>query len=308
MMRKTAVLFAACLTALSVCGCGGKQEKEGGKRVVTLFVPCGMILPFDAARKAFQKTRPEIVLEIAYDTANVLLNRIEKRGEHPDIFVSPGTREIDYLVEKKLVNVADKKPIGRYQLMLFVPKKSKAKVAKLEDLLNPDVKLISLAEPEKNSVGFYVRQSLRKVGMWKKIQNKLIMTEHPIASYKLATRNKVQASFAYLKCPLESAPEKLKYSRVRIIAPLPPGTYDQPTVYASILATSKQKKDAMAFVDFLASPEGQRILDSKGMPRYWDDSGKAIKTPLKPPKGLLPTEQAPAKKPAGESKDGKAGK
>ena len=67
MMRRAAVLFAACLVTLSVCGCGRKQGEEGGKQVVTLFVPCGMILPFDAARKALRLGHPKCVLDPCFD-------------------------------------------------------------------------------------------------------------------------------------------------------------------------------------------------------------------------------------------------
>jgi len=237
------------------------EEKE-----LILYVPCGMIVPFTEAKDAFAAKHPGVNVEAVFDNANVLVKRILNRHETPDLVVSPGEVEMEALVKAGQVDPADVSHFGRYELMLFTPRDNPGGVKDIRDLLKPEVKVLAVADPARNSVGRYTRQALEKLGLWEKLQPKIQLTDHPITAYKWVAKGRAQASFAYRSCPLESAPEKLAYSKVRIIQSVPRNLYDPAYATIGILKQSAHRRLAKAFVAFLESDEGRRILIENGVP------------------------------------------
>jgi molybdate transport system substrate-binding protein len=218
-----------------------------------------------AARDAFRKEHAADV-HIELDNADILVKRVTTAGEKPDLIVSPGTVEMDAMVAADHVAKEDVSHFGVYELVLFCPRSNPGKVTGFEDLTRPEVKVIALADPTNNSVGRYTRQALRKMGLWDRIEEKIVLTDHPITAYKAVAREKAEASFAYRSCPLKSAPEKLAYSKVRIVESVPRESYGPAFATIGILKSSQSRPPAQAFVKFLLSPAGQKLLADHGVP------------------------------------------
>ncbi|MBT4820160.1 MAG: molybdate ABC transporter substrate-binding protein [Lentisphaerae bacterium] len=254
--------------AVLLLGCGKKTpgREDVASRPLTIYVPCGMELPFMAAEKAFEAANPGTDVAIVLDNANILVKRIMDKGEYADLIVSPGTVEVDKLVAKERVRADDIKHFARYELTLFAPRANPGNVKTMADLTNPEVKVISIAEPEENSVGRYTRQALQKAGLWDKIKDKTEFTEHPITAYKHVAREKAQASFAYRSCPLKTAPDKLEYSKIRILEKVPFNTYGPAYACIAPLLSSQNRTLADKFVSYLLSKAGQDLLKSKDVP------------------------------------------
>jgi len=200
------------------------------------------------------------------DNANILVKRIVDKGEYADLIVSPGTVEVDKLVAKERVRADDIKHFARYELTLFAPRANPGNVKTMADLKKPEVKVISIAEPEQNSVGRYTREALQQAGLWDEIKSKIEFTEHPITAYKHVARQKAQASFAYRSCPLKTAPDKLEYSKVRILEKVPFDTYGPAYACIAPLISSQNRKLADEFIGYLLSKAGQDLLRSKDVP------------------------------------------
>jgi molybdate transport system substrate-binding protein len=254
------VALIACVVALSAPSAFAAKSK------VTVYVPCGMELPFMAAKRAFEADNKDVTAEIELDNADILVKRIAEKGERPDIVISPGTVEMTELIGGGYVAQNDVKYFGRYELVLFVPRDNPAKVETFEDLTKPDVKVVALANPKQNSVGRYTKQALEKLGLWSKVEPKLVLTDHPIDAYKSVAQVRAQASFAYRTCPLQSAPEKLEYAKVRIIKSVPMDLYDPAYATIGILKTTKDRALADKFVAFVMSDKGQKLLSENGVP------------------------------------------
>lgn len=260
------MLAAVAVAFLIGAGCDRQGAKPTDTKELTAFVPCGMVIPFTEARKAFEAQNPGVQVNTEFDNAHILVKRIADKGEHPDIVVSPGAVEMDALVKAGLVDRKDVTHFGRYELMLFAPRENPGEVEDFQDLLKPEVKVIAVADPAHNSVGRYTKQALEKLGLWEKLQPKIELTDHPITAYKWVAQVKAQASFAYRSCPLESAPEKLSYSKVRILKSVPRDLYDPAYATMAILKDSRRRALAGRFVAFLDSEEGRKLLVEYGVP------------------------------------------
>ena len=257
---------------LAGSGCDRQATQTADAKELTLFIPCGMVRPFMEATRAFEDENPDVKVDATFDNANVLVNRIVDKGERPDIVVSPGVVEMEALVAAGPVDQKDVSHFGRYELMLFAPRENTGGVADFDDLLKPEVKVIAIANPAHNSVGRYTKQALERLGLWDKLQaeGKIERTDHPITAYTWVAGGKAQASFAYRSCPLESAPEKLSYSKVTILKSVPRDLYDPAYATIAILKDSRRRALAEKFVAFLESDKGRKLLIEHGVPNPVD--------------------------------------
>jgi molybdate transport system substrate-binding protein len=268
-MRKIIALVLVLLLA-GATGCRVRRVSTSPsttpKRTLSVYVPCGMVLPFNHAIKQFEKEQPGLKVKAEYDNAGILVSRIVERGERPDLFVSPGDREVGVLQEAGLIEEGTMRALGSFQVVLIVPRDNPAGVHSWQDLRKPTVKNIGVANPDSNSIGHYVRQGLRKMALWDAIRPKMILTDDAVDAYAMVSQSKVQAAFSYLTCPLQSNPEKLSKEKVRIADTLPEHLYDEARVIIAVLKTSQNKQLADQFTDYLLRPDVQNLLAEHGLP------------------------------------------
>jgi len=273
-VRTVLLALAAVLLMVAVLGCrvvkgpaaGTAGPQAGHKQQVSIYIPCGMLLPFNDALKQFEAENPGVKVAATYENSGTLVRMITDKGDRPDLFVSPGCCEAQVLETRGLVKKEDTRTLGSYEVVLIVPKGNPAGVQSWEDLRKPSVKTISVANPDWNSIGHYARQGLTKMGIWDSIKGKMFFTEHAVDAYANVSQRKADAAFSYLTCPLTSNPEKLSSEKVDVVAKLPPDTYDVPTVVIAMLATSKNKPLAREVMEYLLQPDVQALLEKEGLP------------------------------------------
>jgi len=285
-MRASTPVIAVVLVVVLVASLAGCRVQRGGQsrsqaqQELSIYIPCGMLLPFVEAIKGFEQRHPGVRIKATYDNAAILVDKIVEQGDRPDLFVSPGSRELAVLEEKGLVEPGSKRALGSYEVVLIVPRGNPAGVKGWEDLTKPEVKSISVGDPDRNSVGYYSRQGLQKLGLWDKILPKMIFTHDAVEAYTAVSQRKVDAAFSYLTCPLSSNPEKLSKEKVEVIVKLPRDTYEEAKVFIAQFKTSKQKGLAAQFADYLLEPAVQQMLAEKGLPNERASSDLVV-----PPKG-----------------------
>lgn len=265
MSRNAQILIVVLLIA--VVAMGGllisRQQGEKGGRVL-VYAPCGLQGPLQMAVTVYRQQHPETPLEVVYDNANVLVRRVVKQGERPDVFISPGELEISQVARENLIDDRSVRDFGTLDMVLIAPAKNKM-VTKIEDLASPAVKAVALGDPEFNSVGYYGEQILRARGVWEAVRPKLILREFPLEAFNLVERDQAAAGLAYLTCPLETAPEKASKQAVRIVEQIPRGSYGPIRLQLGVLKTSKQQAASRALVDFMLSEQAQQVMASNGV-------------------------------------------
>jgi len=95
MRRWALIAFVLAMAALSA---------TQSAREVHLFVPCGMIVPFNRLKAEFER-QTQMKLRITYDNGVALVRRIREKGERPDILVAHGRFE-------QIVKGMDARPVA----------------------------------------------------------------------------------------------------------------------------------------------------------------------------------------------------
>lgn len=255
------------LIALSITLAAMMSAIAQTKRELHLFVPCGMIVPFNRLKAEFER-QTGIKVRITYDNGVMLVRRIREKGERPDILVAPGELEIRQMVKEGFVDSTGVVTFGTFKLILVVPARNRAGVHSLDDLLKPSVRRIVIADPKLNSVGYYAQQALMNLGLWEKLKGKIVTHWHAQEAVNYICMGRVDAGIYYATCPFDSAPEKVMSPTYKIVADLPEGSYPPVKVQAGMLREARNKVAAQRFLRFLLEPKTQKLLAQLGIPNF----------------------------------------
>ncbi len=265
-MRGPQVLIVVLLLAVVVMGglAVNRYRQQPQSNSVLVYAPCGLQGPLQLAVTMFRQRHPEVTLEVKYDNANVLVRRVLKQGDRPDVFVSPGELELSQVAKANLIDAQTVRDFGSLDMVLITPAKV-TDIKKVEDLTRPGVKTVALGDPAFNSVGFYGQEVLKARKVWDAVEPKLMLREYPLEAFNLVAQGAAQAGFAYLTCPLDTNPEKASKSDVRIVEKIARELYGPIRLQAGMLNTSTQRKGGQVFIDFLASKEAQQAMSKDGL-------------------------------------------
>lgn len=253
-------ILAACLV---VAGCGGGAQPAAPKaaeapKTVELTISAAVSLKDALAeiQTNYQKKNPQVKLLFNLGASGSLQKQIEQ-GAPADIFISAAPKQMDELSAKNLINTATRKNLVENKLVLIVPQNATSKPSKFEELADPAMQKISIGEPTVVPAGQYAQQVLRKLGIWDKINDKLVLAKDVRTVLTYVETGNVDAGIVY---KTDAASSK----KVKIAAIAPEGTH-APIIYpAALLAASKQQEAAKAFLAYLSGPEGKPVFEKYG--------------------------------------------
>ena len=229
---------------------------QAPKETLYLAIPQGLFVPLSKVMDKFEKTHPNLEFMTMVDTPEAMAQAVEENDEKPDIFISPGGHELEVLRHKGFIIPETVVAFGSYELAILVPKDNPGKVAKLEDLLHPQVKVISLSDPDLNAACYAARQSLQNLGLWKKLQPKLKVTGCCMSSFRWILDGRAQANVQFLGCPIDPKTNDMAQgAKVKIACTFPRHTYYAPRNVAGILKSTTKRPLAQQFLTFMTSPD-----------------------------------------------------
>jgi len=230
---------------------------------LVVYAPCGMSSPIAVATQRFREANPGAQVQVVFDNAIVLVRKIRK-GDRPDVIMSPGELEMRHLVEEGFVDAATVTDFGTLDLVVIAPTKTKG-LDSIQGLTSPSIKTISLADPKYNSIGYYGAEALKSMGLWESLQAKLLLREYPLEAVTLATNAQVDAGITFLTCPLDTNPEKADGSDVRIVETIPRDAYPPVRLQVAMLKDTGKGELGRKYIEFLISEAGQQAVATSGI-------------------------------------------
>jgi molybdate transport system substrate-binding protein len=224
---------------------------------VTLSVAISMKDAVEELGRGFMAARPGVTMRYNFGSSGELQKQIEA-GAPVDLFIAAAQRQMDELQAKSLIVVASRRVFARNVLTVVKPADSKIDIAKPGDLLDARVTRIVIGNPKTVPVGQYAEESLRALGLWDRLQRKLVLSENVRQALDYVARGEVEAGFVYAT-DAATRPREVKES----FRPAE-DTY-RPVLYpAAIVVGARHPAIAQAFLDLLTSRDGQRVLGRLG--------------------------------------------
>lgn len=196
-----------------------------------------------------------IVVKLNFGSTGTLVRQIEQ-GAPVDVFLAANVNFVDQLSRQNLVLSHSITIYGQGRLVMWCRADAPLPVSSLEDLANPAIKRVALANPEHAPYGQAALQALTTAGLYPKIQNKLILSDNVSQALQFAQTGNVDVAFVALSLVQNKKEGRLVLVDQSLYPPL--------NQALCILARSKYESQARMFAAFLTSPDGQEILRKYG--------------------------------------------
>lgn len=186
-----------------------------------------------------------------YGASGQLAKQIES-GAPSDIFISANLEWMDYLKNKRLVEVPSIATFT-YNTLVFAGLPGKA--SSLQDLLKLD--RIAIGSPKSVPAGEYALEALKRAGLDKQLEKKLVMARDVRECLMYAERGEVDGGFVYRT-------DALQAKRARILFSVPQNLYPRVSYPMSLTLTGARNSEAAAFFAYLRSSEARSVLAKYG--------------------------------------------
>jgi molybdate transport system substrate-binding protein len=207
--------------------------------------------------KSFTTARPGVTLLYNWGSSGELQKQIEAGGPI-DLFISASAVQMDELEKRKLIVPGTRRVFARNLLTVIKPADSRVDIAKPADLADARVARIVVGNPRSVPAGQYAEESLRALGLWDRVQPKLIFAENVRQALEYVARGEVDAGFVY------TTDAALRGQAVKEAFRPAEDTY-RPIAYpAAVMVGARQPALAQAFVELLLGREGQAVLGRFG--------------------------------------------
>jgi molybdate transport system substrate-binding protein len=200
----------------------------------------------------YAKKNPGVKFQNNFGASGAVAKQIEN-GAPADLFFSANLKWMAYLKEKKLM---DEKSIRifAFNTLVFVGKPD-LQVKTIQDVVMLDK--IAIGSPKSVPAGEYADKALKKAGIDKQLEKKLVMAKDVRACLMYADTGEVSGAFVYrTDAPLAK--------NVKILFTVPQELYPQVTYPMGLTAAGSKKAGAVAFYKFLQTPEAEKVLIKYG--------------------------------------------
>ena len=188
-MRFARILAVALVAVLLAAGTAGAQD-------VTLSVAVSLKEVTEELGRGFMAARPGVTLRYNFGASGDLQKQIEA-GAPVDVFLSAAQRQMDELEKQSLIVSASRRAFARNALVVIKPADSRVDITKPADLVEARVGRIVIGSPKSVPAGQYAEESLRALGLWDRLQPKLVFAENVRQALDYVARGEVDAGFVY---------------------------------------------------------------------------------------------------------------
>ena len=200
---------------------------------------------------SYARQNPGVKFLKNYGGSGALAKQVEN-GVPSDIFISANMEWMDYLKTRKLVDTAS---IGTFTYNTLVFAGAPGKASSMHDLTK--LEKIAIGSPKSVPAGEYAMEAIRKSGLEKQLEKKLVMTRDVRECLMYAERGEVDGGFVYRT-------DALQAKQAKILFTVPQELYARVTYPMSLTVAGARSKDAAAFFRYLQSPAARGVLTRHG--------------------------------------------
>jgi len=198
-------------------------------------------------------------IDVSYGSSGNFFAQIQN-GAPFDLLLSA---DIEYPRKLEAAGLAEPGTLYEYavgRIVIWMPADARADLAKLgwKALLEPGVERIAIANPEHAPYGRAAVAALRNAGVYEQVRRRLVYGENIAQAAQFVASGSAQAGILALS--LAVSPPMRDGKRWEIPADMHPPIEQG----AIIVKSAKDKEGARAFLAFLKSDAGRKILESYG--------------------------------------------
>jgi molybdate transport system substrate-binding protein len=207
----------------------------------------------------FEAQHPEIAVRVIYGPSQTLRNQIEQ-GAPVDVFLPSLFEEIERLEKNGLVIQGTKRVYASTSLVLITGTILPAPISSIEDLHTVPVRRIAIGDPKTSAVGKVATQFLKYSKLEPRLKSQYVLGEHSKAVLDLVANGEAEVGVVYRTDAVANA-------KVRILDTAPADSHTPIRYGVATVWTAKNISGAGDFIEFLATPQIQTLLQEFGFDR-----------------------------------------
>lgn len=241
-------------------GCQGGEA--AGSDTLTVSAASSLTVAFEEIGEAFTQEHGTTIA-FNFASSGQLAQQIEE-GAPVDVFASANVDYVDELAAQDLIVPDSQHVYARGRLTVWTQSGSQVGVTRIEQLTEPAVKTIAIANPAVAPYGRAAREALQAAGIWEAVQDKLVIGDNVRQAFQYGETGNVDVVLAPLSLSVQSD------GRWELV----PADMHAPIDHAlAIVHTAPNPDGARAFVAFLMGPTGHALLEKHGLEPPVEDSG-----------------------------------
>ncbi len=243
-------LFAALLL-LSGAALARAQE-------VTVFAAASLTNAMDEVSQVFSDKGLGKVTA-SYGASSTLAKQIEN-GAPADVFLSADAEWMDYLAERKLVDVHSRENLLGNTLVLVTP--ADAGMPQVDLTHGPGLAALlgngrlATGDPAHVPAGKYAKEALTNLGQWTAVEPKLARANDVRSALVMVERAEAPLGIVY-------GTDAALSRKVKVLAVFPADSH-APIVYPAALVSGRETPTAQVFLRFLKGEDARRIFSKYG--------------------------------------------
>lgn len=200
---------------------------------------------------SYAKSNPGVRFHKNYGGSGALAKQIEN-GAPADLFISANLEWMEYLKNRKMTDNAS---IGTLAYNTLVFAGTATGVSSLEGITR--LARVAIGSPKSVPAGEYAMEALRKAGLNKQMENRLVMARDVRECLLYAERGEVDGAFVYRTDALQS-------KQARILFTVPQKLYPRVTYPMALTVSGARNRDAASFINFLRKGSAKPVLTKYG--------------------------------------------
>ncbi len=241
-------LPAATLVFAAACSTGPRDEP------LTVAAAASLAPILNELGEIYEEQTGEPVV-FSYGSTGNLAQQI-RNGAPFDVFVSADALRVDELIAEALLDEGTRLAFARGILVLVEAPQLGLSLQSVEDLADPIVRDVAIANPRHAPYGMAAAQTLLRTGVEVKVLPKLVYGESVRQAGLMVQSGNVDAGLIALSIAKSVGLDGLE---------LPQELYDPIQHVAAVLSDAPRPEQAARFLEFLSSPQAQALYRRLGL-------------------------------------------
>jgi molybdate transport system substrate-binding protein len=232
-----------------------KTSKQASSQPSTLLIAAAASLEkaLEEITPLYEQTGTDRQANYNFGASGALQQQIEQ-GAPVDIFISAGIKQMDALQQKNLLVTGTRQNLLTNRLVLITPKTTSNKLADFSQLVQPQIKRISLGEPRSVPAGQYATEVLENLSVLEQVKAKFVLGSSVKSVLASVESGDAEAGIVYLTDAKSS--DKVK------IAAIADEQIHSPIIYPiAILKSNKTIAAAKQYLEFLQSNPAKIVFE-----------------------------------------------
>ncbi len=233
----------------------GSAWSKGDERIITVFAAASLTDVMGEVAEMFTE-KSSIRVRFNFAGSPVLARQIAS-GAPADVFFPADEEKMDRIMSLGLLYDETRMSILSNRLIVVVPEDSDWEMERVSDLTEPNIHRMALANPETVPAGIYARRYFESMELWEAIRPKVIPTANVRAALAAVRAGNVDAGVVYRSDIFSTV-------GVKVLWEIPEKEEWSISYPVAVLKTVKDKKGAVALLEFMAGEDARMIFQRFG--------------------------------------------